>query len=71
MGGTQVARADKRTANMAPMSVTRDVSQRSCWLKADALCRGSQAGAHGAQGELCGPNAGGASVVRCTQSAGV
>ena len=36
----------------ACMSVTREVSQLSGWLKAHAVCRGSQAG-HTVRGELC------------------
>ena len=38
------ARGEGRTFNMEPMFVTREVSQLSGWLKAYALCRGSQAG---------------------------
>ena len=33
------ARAAERTSNMFHMSVTRDVSKLSGWLKATALCR--------------------------------
>ena len=43
----------QRTSNSGVnMSVTRDVSQLSGWLKAHADCRGSQAG-HTVRGELC------------------
>ena len=49
-GGPDAGR--QRTANMAPMSVTREVFQLSGWLKADARCRrGSQAG-HTVRGGL-------------------
>ena len=44
MVGGGRARGEQRTLNMRLMSVTRDVSQLSAWLKAYALCRGSQAG---------------------------
>ena len=42
---------------MQSMSVTRDVSQLSGWLKAVADCRGSQAG-HTVRGAGCGPGGG-------------
>ena len=38
------AEGEQRTANMELMSLTPEVSQFSIWLKADACCRGSQAG---------------------------
>ena len=44
MVGGGRARGEQRTLNMRLMSVTRDVSQLSAWLKAYAFCRGSQAG---------------------------
>ena len=46
------ARGGKRTLNIAYMCVTREVSQRSGWLKAYARCRGSQAG-NTVRGGLC------------------
>ena len=42
---------EQRTANITPMSVTREVSQLRGWLKAYAFCRGSQAG-HTVRGGL-------------------
>ena len=42
---------EQRTQNMLPMSVTWEVFQLSGWLKADAYCRGSQAG-HTVKGGL-------------------
>ena len=44
---------EEHTENMLPMSVTREVSQLSGWLKAVAPCRGAQA-----QGTLCGAGCG-------------
>ena len=50
---------------MRYMLVTREVSQRSGWLKASACCRGSQAG-HTVRGGLCGPGcAGGGERLDC------
>jgi len=52
------ARAE-RTANMAPMVVTLEVSKLSGWLKADARCRlkgrACDAGGRGASREAGGP----------------
>ena len=53
IGGT--GRGEQRTLNIARMSVTREVSQLSGWLKASAFCRGSQAG----RTARCEPRAGG------------
>ena len=51
-------REEERTSNMLYMLVTREVSQLRGWLKADACCRGSQAG-HAVRGAAgCGPGGG-------------
>ena len=44
-------RGERRTKNMLPILVTREVSQLRGWLKAFAPCRGSQAG-HTVRGGL-------------------
>ena len=65
-------RGEQRTQNIWRMSVTREVSQPSGWLKACAPCRGSQAG-HTVRGGL---RAGGRermvwrAIAVCTQRAG-
>ena len=51
------ARGEARTSNMKRMFVTREVSKLRGWLKADACCRGSQAG-HTRCGAGCGPGGG-------------
>ena len=51
------AYGEQRTSNIQLISVTREVSQLSGWLKAVADCRGSQAG-HTVRGAGCGPGGG-------------
>ena len=60
------ARAE-RTANMAYMFVTLDVSKLSGWLNADAYCGGSKGG-HAVRGEVCG-SAGGRRRATAVQAA--
>jgi len=50
--GWHRARREARTKNISFMSVTREVSQRSGWLKASAACRESKQDTYGARGEL-------------------
>ena len=52
---------------MTCMFVTREVSQLSGWLKADANCRGSQAGHTRCAGRAAGREARGGGRARCTQ----
>ena len=48
---------EERTWNMAPMSVTLEVSKLSGWLNAGACCRESKGG-HTMRGEGYGPGGG-------------
>ena len=54
---------------MLSMSATREVSQRSGWLKAVAPCRGLQAELTAA-GRAAGREAGGGGRARCVQASG-